>query len=51
MIGKWSNILTKELKDKKNRDNYRILNSIDKADGKYIEINNKKYINFANYFI
>lgn len=48
MIGKWSNILTKELKDKKNRDNYRILNSIDKADGKYIEINNKKYINFAN---
>lgn len=48
MIGKWGDILTKELNDKKNWDNFRSLNSIDKTDGKYIEINNKKYINFAN---
>jgi len=48
MIGKWGDILAKKLNEKKNRDNYRALNSIDKTEGKYIEINNKKYINFSN---
>ncbi|HOJ65124.1 MAG TPA: 8-amino-7-oxononanoate synthase [Spirochaetota bacterium] len=44
----WLSILENKIEKKKKEDSYRSFYVIDKTDGKYITINNKKLINFSS---
>ncbi len=44
----WENILNQSISKKRSRNLYRCLNTLEKNTGREIQINKKKYINFAS---